>query len=76
MVDGSAFIVDYPDRVIVPGTLTQCQAVYGTTSEMTCVVNSGSRTILITSKTGEKIPTLAKGSSMTFRLGPITNPET
>lgn len=58
MVDGSAFVVDYPEKVIVPATLNQCQAIYGTLSEMICTVNTGARTITITSKPGEKIPTL------------------
>lgn len=57
--DSSSFLVDYPDIITVPSTIS-CDVTYGSGSSklgalMSCLVNTGTRTIKITSANNNNI---------------------
>jgi hypothetical protein len=59
MADSSSFLIDYPDIITVPSTIS-CDVTYGSGSTklgalMTCLVNTGTRTIKITSANNNNI---------------------
>lgn len=59
MADSSSFLIDYPDIITVPNTIS-CDVTYGSGSSklgalMTCLVNSATRTIKITSANNNNI---------------------
>ena len=59
MADSSSFMIDYPDIITVPNTIS-CDVTYGSGSTklgalMTCLVNTGTRTIKITSANNNNI---------------------
>ena len=81
MADSSSFLIDYPDIITVPNTIS-CDVTYGSGSSklgalMNCLVNSATRTIKITSANNNNIiKALPANSQISFKLNPISNPVT
>jgi len=81
MADSSSFLIDYPDIITVPSTIS-CDVTYGSGSSklgalMNCLVNSATRTIKITSANNNNIiKALPANSQISFKLNPISNPVT
>lgn len=76
MAGDPSFKIEYPDIVSFPSSINTCQATYGPTLSMTCVVNAAQRTVTITKGGAGGLPgPIPEGSTIKIKIAPVNNPK-